>query len=137
MQRLDDARHLMKGDRTTGAVYLAGYAVECMLKALLLSQVAPSRRVGILADFRGKRGHDFRRLKADYLKYGGPPVPTTMIRPFAMVVSWTTDLRYFAGTIARADAKTFMANAENLIQWMDGWEALACHEKTRLRSTKT
>jgi HEPN domain-containing protein len=36
-QRFDDAELLLKAGHTTGAVYLAGYGVECMLKALLVN----------------------------------------------------------------------------------------------------
>jgi len=38
-QRFDDALLLLEMGRTTAAVYLAGYSVECMLKALILSAV--------------------------------------------------------------------------------------------------
>ena len=31
-QRFEDARFLLEADRTTGAIYLAGYCVECMLR---------------------------------------------------------------------------------------------------------
>ncbi len=40
-QRYEDAQMLLEAGRTTGAVYLAGYAVECILKALLLANVTP------------------------------------------------------------------------------------------------
>ena len=32
---------LLDGGRITGAVYLAGYTVECFLKALILAGAAP------------------------------------------------------------------------------------------------
>lgn len=34
-QRFDDALLLLELKRTTAAVYLAGYSIECMLKALI------------------------------------------------------------------------------------------------------
>lgn len=38
LHRRDEAKILRKADpRTTGAVYLAGYSVECILKALILA----------------------------------------------------------------------------------------------------
>jgi len=40
-QRFEDALFLLAG-RRTAAVYLAGYAVECMLKTLILSR-APDK----------------------------------------------------------------------------------------------
>jgi hypothetical protein len=35
LQRFEDAQYLLDGERTTAAIYLAGYSVECMLKALI------------------------------------------------------------------------------------------------------
>ena len=40
-QRQEDAQILLRADRTTGAVYLAGYGRECILKALVLSALTP------------------------------------------------------------------------------------------------
>jgi HEPN domain-containing protein len=44
LHRYDDAALLLEAGRTTGAVYLAGYTVECMLKALVLAGVPASFR---------------------------------------------------------------------------------------------
>ena len=46
LQRHDDAQVLLRYDHTTGAVYLAGYGVECILKALILSGVPRKERDG-------------------------------------------------------------------------------------------
>ncbi len=44
-QRFEDARLLLdKAERTTGAIYLAGYGVECLLKALVLSVIPAANR---------------------------------------------------------------------------------------------
>jgi hypothetical protein len=43
LQRFEDAQILLDNDRATGAVYLAGYAVECLLKAVLLERTPASR----------------------------------------------------------------------------------------------
>ncbi len=71
-QRFENAEFLLEAERTTGAIYLAGYSVECMLKALILSTVPPDQRVERLASFRGARAHDFDWLKAKYFAIGGP-----------------------------------------------------------------
>ena len=49
-------------ERTTAAVYLAGYSVECMLKALILSAVPQAQEAALLARFRGARAHDYEWL---------------------------------------------------------------------------
>ena len=58
-QRLDDAQFLKDAARTTAAVYLAGYSVECIIKALILSVVPEAQHSEVLVLFRGARAHDF------------------------------------------------------------------------------
>ena len=43
----------------TGAVYLAGYSVECILKALIFSVVPLVQIEAVLGSFRGVRAHDY------------------------------------------------------------------------------
>ena len=54
-QRFDEAQLLLEAGRTTGAVYLAGYTVECFLKALILAGVAKELRQELLGELRGAR----------------------------------------------------------------------------------
>src|SRR5262249_37936875 len=56
--RFDDANLLLEAGRTTGAVYLAGYTVECMLKALVLASAAPRLRAALRKEFHGQRAHN-------------------------------------------------------------------------------
>lgn len=119
-QRFEDARFLLEAERTTGAVYLAGYCVECMLKALLLSIVPAGGRAGMLASFRGAKAHDFDWLKARYFEHGGPPFPSAVAKDFSLVDTWTTDLRYKPGTTKRGDAEAFLRAAEAIMAWADG-----------------
>ena len=70
-QRFEDAEFLMEAARTTGAVYLAGYGVECMLKALILTMVSENQRADVLGSFRAAKAHDFEWLKARYFAAGG------------------------------------------------------------------
>ena len=54
-QRYEEAEILFEAGYTTGAVYLAGYGVECVLKALVLTVVPPNARSDALRSFRGAR----------------------------------------------------------------------------------
>jgi hypothetical protein len=120
-QRFEDAQFLLQEGRTTGAVYLAGYGVECMLKALILSRVA--RRVDraeVLASFRGAKAHDFDWLKMQYLENGGSAYPGEVARHFLRVNSWTTDLRYKPGIMKNREAAAFLDAAAALLAWADG-----------------
>jgi hypothetical protein len=72
-QRFLEAELLLKARMKTGAVYLAGYTVECFLKALILEGVAPALRKKLLADFRGRRAHDIEWLRGLYRRHVGAP----------------------------------------------------------------
>ena len=73
MHRMDDARFLLdKGERTNAAVYLAGYGVECVLKALLIDSLPSKKQGEIINEFRKQgHGHNFDWLKHEYQKAGG------------------------------------------------------------------
>lgn len=58
-QRLAEAQFLLEHNYTTAAVYLGGYAVECALKALILSSEPVTKHRDTLLSFRGTRGHSF------------------------------------------------------------------------------
>lgn len=78
-QRYDDAVLLLQLQRTTGAVYLAGYSVECMLKALILESVPDRQEPLILAQFRGQQAHNPGWLLRLYKKTISASVPANVI----------------------------------------------------------
>lgn len=118
-QRFEDARFLMP-ERTTGAVYLAGYSVECMLKALILALVPAKRKVETVAEFRGARAHDYDWLRARYFENGGPPFPAEIAKAFALVNTWDTELRYRPGMLSPREADAFLLAVEAILVWADG-----------------
>ncbi len=118
-QRFEDARFLLDAERTTGAIYLAGYCVECMLKALILSALAKSKRIEMLASFRGSKAHDYDWLKARYLKNGGPQFPKSITIAFSFVNTWAVEIRYMAGAAKYEDAETFLKSTEEIMIWAD------------------
>src|SRR4051794_8825909 len=93
-QRYQDSQLLIKGNRTTGAVYFAGYAIECMLKSLLLEATSRAKRMETMANFRGGKGHDLEYLRRSYYLAGGARFPVEVNLAFTNVESWSTDLRY-------------------------------------------
>lgn len=118
-QRYDDAQFLL-GHRNTAAIYLGGYAVECILKALWLSRVPPRQRAKVIESFRGERGHDLEWLKVQYKKRGGENFSPAIARAFGRVRSWGTHLRYKPGTAKVRDAKAFLRAVEEMIAWANG-----------------
>jgi HEPN domain-containing protein len=119
-QRLSTAEFLL---RHTGfeldAVYLAGYGVECALKALILRWTPRGGFRAMLEKLTqaGAKGHDFEYLKgllkgqrrrknqADAVVLGTSTVH------LKVVASWTTELRYRAGTLDPKEARRFFKAA--------------------------
>ncbi len=119
-QRQEDAQILLRADHTTGAVYLAGYGVECILKAMILSALTPAARAVMLSSFRGARAHDYEWLRTQYLQNGGPRFPREITEAFTLVNDWSTDMRYLPRTLKADEAEGFLSAAENIIRWADG-----------------
>jgi HEPN domain-containing protein len=129
LQRLDEANFLFAHGYNTAAVYLAGYAVECALKALLLSVTPPSRRAAVLHTFRGRHGHDLAGLATDVVaallgrrkdRRGPADFPARVRQWLARTNSWTTDIRYNPRSVPAEDAREFLAAAEGLTRWVTG-----------------
>jgi HEPN domain-containing protein len=120
LQRYDDAEYLLEGGRTTGAVYLAGYGVECMLKALVLAQTPAGKRARLVESFRGKRAHDYEWLISCYLDRGGVPFPKPVLSGLGLLEVWSTDLRYVARRIDKDDAKEFLRATRTVMECIDG-----------------
>ncbi|MBW3540058.1 MAG: HEPN domain-containing protein [Planctomycetes bacterium] len=120
-QRFEDARLLLdKAGRTTGAIYLAGYGIECLLKALVLSVVPAHERAAMVADFRGARAHNYDWLRSRYFGFGGSPFPREIAKSFALLNTWDTEWRYRSGTAPVRQAERFLQTAEQFIVWADG-----------------
>jgi hypothetical protein len=119
-QRFDDALLLLEMERTPAAVYLAGYSVECILKALILSAVPRVQEAEILGMFRGARAHDYEWLMHLYTEKGGAGMPPHVVTHFVRVNSWSTDMRYAPGTVVAREAHAFVDAAAAIITWADG-----------------
>jgi hypothetical protein len=119
-QRFDDAQLLLHAHRTTGAVYLAGYVVECILKTLVLSGVPSRRAKNVLQAFRGHRAHDYEWLRALYRQDDGPDPPRDVRISFTLVNRWSTDLRYSTEITKERDAQRFLKATEAILTWADG-----------------
>jgi len=120
-QRFSDAELLLapEHNRTTSAVYLAGYGVECMLKALLPERVPESQHNSIEGFFRRPSGHDLRLLVRELRRRSPFAVPSDIERTLVRINTWTPNLRYTAGSIRRSIADEFLRDVGRLIQWFD------------------
>ncbi len=120
LQRHEEAEILLEAGKPTGAVYLAGYGIECMLKALILSSI-PTGEVGeVLGLFRGNRAHEYEWLRAQYRTRGRGVFPGEIMRFFARVDDWSTDLRYQPGDVRTREAESFLTTVGLILAWIDG-----------------
>jgi hypothetical protein len=120
LQRYEESEILLKADKPTGAVYLAGYGIECMLKALILSSI-PAGEVGqVLGSFRTHRAHEYEWLRAQYRTRGRGVFPGEIMKYFARVDLWSTDLRYQPGDFGTREADTFLKTVGLILEWIDG-----------------
>jgi hypothetical protein len=119
-QRFEEAEVLNKAGKATGAVYLAGYGIECMLKALVLAAVSAGSRPAMLKSFRGGRGHDYEWLRSIYLMNGGDRFPRDVTQHFTLVNDWSTELRYVPRSMRDEDADAFLRSAAAIMSWADG-----------------
>lgn len=124
-QRLLAAEFLFDNGFDLDAVYLAGYTVECALKALILKRTARREFSAMLERLIqvGAKGHDFEYLKT-LLKSkmrGKGRTDQEILGGLAArlkdVITWTTDLRYQVGTMKPQEARRFMAAAREIRSW--------------------
>lgn len=120
LHRHEEAQVLLKAEFTTGAVYLAGYGVECILKALVLDADSLATQTDTLRSFRGNNGHDYEWLRSLYFIKAKTRFPAEITRQFTLVNEWSTDLRYSPRSFRNEEAGAFVASAENIIKWADG-----------------
>lgn len=100
-------------------VYLAGLAVECALKALVLSEVPSSQRnqVDNSQDFRGRGGHSYEDLRRMYRRQtGGRDIPVEWSRDLRYIAGlWSVEMRYQPKLLRERDATAAWNAASNLV----------------------
>lgn len=128
LHRKRDARSLLSSGpaHTRGAMYLAGYAIECKIKAKAME----SHRVNTLADLRDKLGlkedkvysHGLEALVADLLPkdaakrlYEGE-ARTAFV---TQVNKWSPQWRYSGGNPSVSEAKNFLGAVDAVWEWLE------------------
>ncbi len=106
-ERSTDAQRLFGAGRHCGAIYMAGYAVECRLKALL---------EGLGRNFprAGASGHDLCRL----WEAAGFRLRDLKGYRRDFVTTWSTDLRYRSDLPKGADADVLYQGAIELCGYL-------------------
>lgn len=116
-----DTRHLR------GAVYLAGYGVECLLKAYLISRQPNCTRLSEardairasgnpIRDICGEAGHDLRYLLS--LSDLEARMDAEKLRWMSLSARWSSSGRYDPRPVSREDAGARIAAARSLVDWI-------------------
>lgn len=119
-QRLEEAQLLLVNEYYTGAIYLSGYAVECILKTLILDLAPEHRHRSLVADFRGHKAHNFQALRHRYDQLGGFPLPEAIHERLLFVSTWVTELRYEPSSGNADEAFDFLEDVHAIMQWAKG-----------------
>lgn len=119
-QRFSAAEFLLTNGYNLDATYLAGYSVECALKALILRRTPASKHDAMIARLTkvGALGHDFEYLK-NVLQTSpcNCTIPVAITLEMRNVAEWSTNLRYETGLISLKDAARFLENVESIAAW--------------------
>jgi HEPN domain-containing protein len=107
-----DAQTLSAQSRTVAAVYMAGYAVECYLKAYL-------QKAGRRFPTHGAAGHNLHEL------WRAAGFRLSDLRDLQgnrsyFITQWSTDLRYNEALNIDLDADVLVSGARQLAGWIQG-----------------
>jgi hypothetical protein len=119
-QRFTTAEFLLEQrDYSLDAFYLAGYSVECILKALVMHLTPEPNREKAFGRLRsGARMHYPEHLNEE-LKNLGHPIPKDLAKGFRRF-DWTTALRYEHGHWPVGEVRGYLKVAKKAIDWVKG-----------------
>lgn len=118
-QRLTTAEFLFENRYTLDAQYLAGYTVECSLKALIIEKTAASdRKTRLQKICSGASMHKPETLMA-ILRVLGIKLSRTLARRFRQF-DWSTDLRYETGRRKTGETRGLLRTARETYIWVKG-----------------
>ncbi len=120
-QRLTAAELLLDHGFNLDAKYLAGYGVECALKALIFERTSHREFSSVFNRLTsGQKAHDYEMLKALLRRQPiNVAIPAVMGAKFRLVATWETNLRYKVISVARQDARAFVEAVTEIVQWAE------------------
>jgi hypothetical protein len=120
-QRLDTARFLLKNfNYNLDAVYLAGYAAECSLKALILDRTPKKNWAARCQEISsGAKAHNFDFLEEVVRRTRGS-IPDEITLSLNVVrLAWMTNLRYVGAMILYPEAEYFVNHVVSIYEWAE------------------
>jgi HEPN domain-containing protein len=126
--RLDDAHALFHAGRWRGAMYMAGYAVECLLKTTLMRMYNcrtlhelenELQRRGVLAEHTTVFTHHLELLLRLTQRFEQLRRHRLLWPQFTLVNRWIPAWRYTADMANRQDATDFLEAVTQIMQWIE------------------
>ncbi len=127
-QRLEDARVLLRASRWRGSMYIAGYAVECLLKTKLM-RIYNCKNLRELDDVLQRRfilpagstifTHQLETLFKLTPSYHRLQQNQNMLSLFNVVNRWAPKWRYVSKQTTGDEASFFMEAVEKVTHWID------------------
>jgi len=115
-QRFIAVEFLLREGLNFEAVYLAGYVIECSIKAVILRNTLARDRSHYADTYlKGRHGHNFEVLK-EMLLGRGIRLPSFLSQELHRT-AWSTDLRYEVGRFDAAEAVAFVSTAQRMLEW--------------------
>jgi HEPN domain-containing protein len=115
-QRYEEAEILFNNRRTNGCIYLAGFAVECILKSLILANTTDRQRPKVVIALKVKYGHALDALRKEAARRGIHK-QRSVLEEFRRLNTWNNNLRYSPGIQSMEDAQTLLNAVASVIQW--------------------
>jgi len=120
-QRLGAAKFLLKNSSYyLDALYLAGYAAECSLKALILEWTPKSKWAAVCEEISsGAKAHSVDFLKGILNRRQCSIPDETAVSLEVIKREWITDLRYVGALIPFKEAEFFIEHVTLIYQWAE------------------
>ena len=112
-QRLAAAETLLKTGYNLDARYLAGYTIECSLKALILHATPTRDPQSTLKDIKTHNFEDLTQMLVDR----GRQISPALAKYFRRSPPWSPNLRYQSGRINTGQARAFLQTAREVYDW--------------------
>ena len=120
VHRRSDAEVLFKKQRFRGAMYMAGYAVECKLKAALMF----AHHAITLEELEAKLGsdlkiHSLERLASRFLGRTRVPPSVELKKNWGIVRAWSVAWRYDRELDDPDVAAQFLRSVDWVLRWLE------------------
>jgi len=125
--RRDDAQALFKQERWRGAMYMAGYAVECLIKTKLMKMFDQNTLAGLEAELKRRRlisedsslfDHRIELYLRALGRFDALKDDIVLWRAFNIANRWIPSWRYNPDLSNLAAGKEFLSAVDTMLKWM-------------------